>query len=105
MKKIGLLVFSLLLLTACDDGGEKKAQLRLQNAQEALAGGDFNEAKLQIDSIKLLYPKAFEARKQGIALMQQVELKEQQQTLTYLDSMLQQRKLCFRERYGISGYR
>ena len=29
MKKIGLLVFSLLLLTACDDGGEKKAQLRL----------------------------------------------------------------------------
>lgn len=95
MKKIGLLVFSLLLLTACDDGGEKKAQLRLQNAQEALAGGDFNEAKLQIDSIKLLYPKAFEARKQGIALMQQVELKEQQQTLTYLDSMLQQKEKEF----------
>lgn len=89
------MVFSLLLLTACDDGGEKKAQLRLQNAQEALAGGDFNEAKLQIDSIKLLYPKAFEARKQGIALMQQVELKEQQQTLTYLDSMLQQKEKEF----------
>lgn len=95
MKRIGLLVFSLLLLTACDDGGEKKAQLRLQNAQEALAGGDFNEAKLQIDSIKLLYPKAFEARKQGIALMQQVELKEQQQTLMYLDSMLQQKEKEF----------
>lgn len=95
MKKIGLLFFSLLLLAACDDDGEKKAQLRLQNAQEALAGGDFNEAKLQIDSIKLLYPKAFEARKQGIALMQQVELKEQQQTLTYLDSMLQQKEKEF----------
>ncbi|WP_455671892.1 hypothetical protein [Phocaeicola sp.] len=89
MKKIGLTaLFALLLLTGCDDGGEKKAQAHLQKAESALAGENFNEAKLQIDSIRILYPKAFEARKQGIKLMQQVDLKEQQKSLVYLDSMM-----------------
>lgn len=95
MKKIGLWALSLLLLTACNDGGEKKAQLHLQAAQEALQKNEFAKAKHQIDSIKILYPKAFEARKQGIALMQQVELKEQQRSLVYLDSMLQQKQKEF----------
>lgn len=89
MKKIGLsALLALFLLAGCDDGGEQKAQLRLQKAQEALSVENFSEAKLQIDSIKILYPKAFEARKQGIKLMQQVDLKEQQKTLVYLDSMM-----------------
>lgn len=95
MRKIGLWALFLLLITACDDGGEKKAQLRLQAAQEALQSGDYNGAKLQIDSIKVLYPKAFKARKQGIALMQQIELKEQQQTLLFLDSLLLQKQKDF----------
>ena len=47
---------------------------------------------MQIDSIKILYPKAFEARREGIGLMQQVELKEQEKTLVYLDSLLQQKQ-------------
>lgn len=90
MKKIGLLaLFGLALLPGCSDGGEKEAQLRLKKAQVALEQENFNEAKLQIDSIKILYPKAFEARKQGIKLMQQVDLKEQGKTLVYLDSMMQ----------------
>jgi len=53
-----------------------------------LSEENFSEAKLQIDSIKMLYPKAFEARKQGIKLMQQVDLKEQTKTLAYLDSVM-----------------
>ena len=77
MKKIGLVALFALLLAACDDGGEKKAQLHLQKAETALKQENFNEAKLQIDSIRILYPKAFEARKQGIRLMQQVDLKDQ----------------------------
>lgn len=46
-----------------------------------LLNGDFSEAKMQIDSIKILYPKAFETRREGISLMQQVELKEQEKHL------------------------
>lgn len=89
MKKTTLLaLMAVVILTACGDGGEKQAQIRLQKAEVALQQENFSEAKLQIDSIKILYPKAFEARKQGIKLMQQVDLKEQRKTLVYLDSMM-----------------
>ena len=88
MKKIGLVALFALLLAGCDDGGEKKAQENLRKAEAALEKENFNEAKLQIDSIRILYPKAFEARKQGVKLMQQVDLKEQQKSLIYLDSMM-----------------
>lgn len=88
MKKIGLVALFALLLAACDDGGEQKAQVHLQKAEMALSEENFNEAKLQIDSIRILYPKAFEARRRGIKLMQQVDLKEQQKSLVYLDSMM-----------------
>ena len=94
MKKIGLsALLALAVLTGCGDGGEKEAQMRLQKAEAALQQENFSEAKLQIDSIKMLYPKAFEARKQGIKLMQQVDLKEQRKTLVYLDSMMQVKQL------------
>ena len=94
MKKIGLsALLALAVLTGCGDGGEKEAQMRLQKAEAALQQENFSEAKLQIDSIKVLYPKAFEARKQGIKLMQQVDLKEQRKTLVYLDSMMQIKQL------------
>lgn len=89
MKKIGLSAFlALAFIAGCSDGGEKQAQLHLQKAETALSEENFSEAKLQIDSIKMLYPKAFEARKQGIKLMQQVDLKEQTKTLVYLDSVM-----------------
>ena len=94
MKKIvGMAICAALFMSSCGDGGEKKAQQHLQKAEVALAQENFSEAKLQIDSIKVLYPKAFEARKQGIKLMQQVDLKEQRKTLVYLDSMMQIKQL------------
>lgn len=86
MKKF-LLIALCLTGTACTNV-EKPAAERLEMAKQALAQGDYNEAKLQIDSIKILYPKAFEARKAGIELMRVVELEEQQKSLVYLDSML-----------------
>lgn len=67
----------------------KESGWKAAAARAAFEHNDYNEAKLQIDSIKILYPKAFDTRKEGIKLMQQVELKEQQESLVYLDSMLQ----------------
>ena len=80
MKKLIAGLCVTMLLASCGNDAEKKASEKLSAARSAFAQGDYNEAKLQIDSIKILYPKAFDARREGIKLMQQVELKEQQQT-------------------------
>lgn len=84
----GLLLLGVLFVMACSDHGETQARQYIERAQSALQKGKFSEAKKQIDSIRLLYPKAFEARKAGIGLMQQIDLAEQQRTLAYLDSVL-----------------
>ena len=91
MKKAAFLACLCCTLFSCSNV-EKKAGEKLQTAREAFERGDYSEAKMQIDSIKILYPKAFEARREGIGLMQQVELKEQEKTLAYLDSMLQEKQ-------------
>lgn len=95
MKKLIVGLCVTLVLASCGNDAEKKANERLTTARTAFEQGDYNEAKLQIDSIKILYPKAFDARREGISLMQQIELKEQQQSLVYLDSILQTKQKEF----------
>ena len=88
MKKLlGLLVLSTLVIS-CGESIEQKAEHHLDNAKEAFSIGNYNVAKQEIDSIKILYPKAFEARRQGIRLMQQIEEAEQMRIIEYEDSMV-----------------
>lgn len=94
MKKAILLACLCCMLFACDDV-EKKAGEKLKAAREAYEAGNYNEAKILIDSIKVLYPKAYETRRAGIGLMQEVELKEQEKSLVYLDSLLQTKQQEF----------
>lgn len=95
MKKLIILFCGALALSACGNEAEKKANEKLTAAKAAFESGNYEEAKLQIDSIKILYPKAFEARKAGQELMLQVELKAQGKTLAYLDSALQAKQQAF----------
>lgn len=94
MRKVILLTCLCGTLFSCEDV-EKKAGEKLQAAREAFEQGNYNEAKILIDSIKVLYPKAYETRHAGIGLMQEVELKEQEKSLVYLDSMLQAKQQAF----------
>ena len=84
---LGLLVLSTLVIS-CGESIEQKAGHHLDNAKEAFSIGNYNVAKQEIDSIKILYPKAFEARRQGIKLMQQIEEAEQMRIIEYEDSMI-----------------
>ena len=70
MKKAAFLACLCCTLFSCSNV-EKKAGEKLQAAREAFERGDYSEAKIQIDSIKILYPKAFETRREGIGLMHQ----------------------------------
>ena len=95
IKKLIYLFCGTLVLTACGNSIEKKANEKLVIAKAAYERGDYEEAKTQIDSIKILYPKAFEARKAGQELMLDVELKAQQEILAFLDSALQAKQAAF----------
>ncbi len=92
MRKKALITACLCIILAACENVEKKAEAKLAEARAAYEAGRYSEAKIQIDSIKILYPKAFDARRQGIYLMQEVELKEQQQTVAYLDSLLAEKQ-------------
>lgn len=91
MKRILMLACLCGTLFSCEDV-EKKAGEKLQAARTAFEQGDYNAAKSLIDSIKTIYSKAFETRRAGIYLMQEVELAEQEKTLAYLDSMLTEKQ-------------
>ena len=54
MKKIIILACLCSTLVACENV-EKKAALKLAEARAAFEAGNYNEAKMQIDSIKILY--------------------------------------------------
>ncbi|MDR2859436.1 MAG: hypothetical protein LBV64_03455 [Mediterranea sp.] len=95
MNKLFTLVTILLLFTSCGNNDQKRAAETLALAREAFALENYNEAKRQIDSIKILYPKAFEVRKEGIRMMRQIDLKEQQQGLAYLENALTEKQAAF----------
>ena len=88
MRKSNLLIVGLALVLAGCNQDEQKAANLLKRAESSFLQGSYSEAKLQIDSVKVLYPKAFDARRAAINLMQRVDLEEQQQSLIYLDSLM-----------------
>lgn len=95
MKPNKLIALPLFMALFSCNSDEKKAEELFQRAESSFATGDYSLAKLQIDSIRTLYPKAFEVRKAGIKLMQQVDLQEQQKTLVYLDSVMAVKQASF----------
>lgn len=88
MKKVYVILAVCAVLGSCAENVEKLAGRHLDNAKEAFSMGNYNIAKQEIDSIKILYPKAFEARRQGIKLMQKIEETEQLRAIQYEDSMI-----------------
>ena len=100
MKKILAILAFGAFVVSCGESIEKKAGHHLDNAKEAFSIGNYNVAKQEIDSIKILYPKAFEARKQGIKLMQQIEEAEQMRIVEYEDSMIAVAQAAFEKIKG-----
>lgn len=76
------------LLSGCAKDVERLAQPYLTRAQQHYANKQYSLAKLQLDSIKLLYPKAFETRKQAQDLQLRVEYDEAHAGKLYADSLL-----------------
>ena len=82
-----ILFFTTLLIFSCS-GTNRGAREYLAQAERAYAGGNYSLAKLKIDSIRAVYPNAFDEINAGFALMQEIRLAENQRNILYCDSML-----------------
>lgn len=88
MRRLSLLFVLFLAVVSCGQDENKLAARFLERAAECMSGGSYQEAKLLIDSVRIVYPKAFEARKEGIRLLQKVEIAEAERTVAFQDSVL-----------------
>ena len=80
-NRIILAAFAALSLASCKEDVEKNAQKMLDDARFALRHGHYTEARDSILSLRAKYPTAIEARKQGILLLDSIELKAAQDSL------------------------
>lgn len=83
---IYIILFILLFSVSCSNN--KKAKQYISDAEIASKSGNYQLAKLKIDSVKLLFPKAYDEIKSGFALMQEIRLTENRRNIAYCDSML-----------------
>lgn len=79
----------LLFVTISCNQDRKKATEQLDLARKLYEQGNINQAKLEVDNIRLFYPKEYKIIKQGNRLMREIELSEQSRNIAFCDSLIQ----------------
>ena len=82
-----VLIAIMLVAISCNSN-KKKAKDYLYIAEQALEENNFEIAKTHIDSIKILFPKAFDDIRAGFDLMQDIRKAENRRNIAYIDSMI-----------------
>ena len=82
-----VLVALMFTITSCQSK-TKNAKDYLHIAEKAYLSGNFESAKSNIDSITLIYPKAFLEIREGFDLMQNVRRAENKRNIVFIDSMI-----------------
>ncbi len=78
-----------LLLAACSNSSKNDSASRISHARELISDNRLNAAKIELDSIDLLYPRQVEARRESHHLKDTIALLEAKRTLSYSDSVLE----------------
>lgn len=82
-----MIVAVVFFATSCS-GGNKEAREAYMKAKALYEAGDYDNAKLMIDSIKILGPKAFDEIRAGIQLTRVIELAINKEILKRVDSIM-----------------
>jgi len=86
----------LLFLLSCGDR-EAGARAYLEEAGRAYESGNYALAKLKIDSIKILFPEAFDEISAGFDMMREIRMAENRRNISYCDSMLREQYAALNE--------
>ncbi len=88
MKKIILLVIATTALCACTKSDAELAMERVNQARILVINGQLNSAKIELDSVHILFPREVPARRIAKHLSDSITYIEAQRTLAYSDSLL-----------------
>ena len=81
---------STLLYTACKgESPEQQARERISQARTLIQENNLEAAKVQLDSVHILYRQQVDARREAKALQDTIALLEAERTAAYADSVLQ----------------
>ena len=83
-----MLIFTLLISCDSRQNQEKQADIRLKHIEQLIDRNLLNAAKIEIDSIHLLYPRLVNKRRIAAALEDTIVRRESSRTLAYCDSIL-----------------
>ena len=95
MKGLACIVLALLGFGRCNDPhpdwseDEAQGQVLLKKARNQIKAGQLKEAKLSVAQIREQHMLAINARKEGILLMDSIELQSARETLAYVDRVIQ----------------
>ncbi len=89
-----ILLLALVLLMSCDSRRkqEKLADERLKRIETLINQNSLNAAKIQIDSIHLLFPRLVDKRRIAAAFADTIARRESTRNLAYCDSILPQKQ-------------
>jgi hypothetical protein len=88
MKKC-ILIFTVLLLMACDQTADEKAAPLLSRIETLYGSGKYQTALDSIKKLRVKYPEAIESRKRALKIWQEASLKMTQDDIGKTDSALQ----------------
>ena len=83
-----ILTFTLFISCNSREKIEKQADIRLKHIEQLISQNLFNAAKMDIDSIHLLYPRLIDKRRIASAFEDTIIRRESSRTLAYCDSIL-----------------
>lgn len=86
--RVACLLLLLWTLIACTSTVSNKANDLLDKATSHYAKGEYNTAKVLVDSIHLQFPRNIEMRKKARILMFNIEYQETARNLLYIDSIM-----------------
>lgn len=89
MKRIAYLLLPLAVLS-CEKSIEESARLLFVQAEELYAAGEYNGARVLIDSLSVTYPKAYRTRRDAELLRREVLLKEKQRDVEYFVALCEE---------------
>lgn len=89
MKRIAYLLLPLVALS-CEKSIEESARLLFVQAEELYAAGEYNGARVLIDSLSVTYPKAYRTRRDAELLRREVLLKEKQRDVEYFAALCEE---------------